>query len=102
MTRTPRVCLVLIVVALLALLTAPLAGARPVTSASSAHQVDSGWLSAALHWAADLAGLRSQGHRGSTLHQKDGPLGGGGGGLLQPNGGPCIDPFGRPTQCSGI
>lgn len=99
MIRIPRVCLVLIVVVLLALLTAPLAGARPVTS-SSAHQVASGWLSTALHWVADLAGLQVHGHRGSALHQKDGPLGGGGG-LLQPTGGPCIDPFGRPTQCSG-
>ena len=97
MIRIPRVCLVLIVVALLALLTAPLAGARPVTSASSAHQVNSGWLSAALHWAADLAGLRSQGHRPPSVHQKDTTSG-----TMQPNGGPCIDPFGRPTQCSGI
>jgi hypothetical protein len=95
MLRIPRVCLVLVVVVLLALLTAPLAGARPVTP-SSAHPAASGWLSAALHWAADLAGLRSHGHRPPSVQQKDTT-----GGIMQPSIGQCIDPFGHPVPCTG-
>ncbi len=99
MTRTPRVCLVLVVVVLLALLTAPLAGARTVSS-SPAHPVVGGWLSAALHWAADLAGLQPQGHRPPPVHQKDGTVQSG---VMQPNGGSCVNPDGRPNPlCGGV
>jgi hypothetical protein len=93
MIRIPRVCLVLVVTALFVLMMAPIAGARTVSS-PSAHTSESGWIGAALHWVEDLAGLRSHGHRGPSVHRKDG--------TMQTNGGPCIDPFGRPTQCSGF
>lgn len=90
MTRIPRVRLALAVTALLALLVVPMAGARTL-SPSSAHSTDSGWLSAALLWVEDFAGLRNAGHHGQPkppVHQKDG--------LNQPNGGSCIDPQGHP------
>lgn len=91
MTRIPRVCLVLVVAALLALLMAPVAGARTV-SAPPAHQT--GWLGAALHWVEDLIGVQSHGHRGPTIHRKDGS-----GGTSQPNGRTCIDPTGTNPLC---
>jgi hypothetical protein len=90
MTRVPRVCLVLVVTALLTLLTAPVAGARAV-SAPPAHET--GWLGAALHWVEDLIGLRSHGHRGPSVHQKEDAA------AMQPSSGSCIDPFGRPRPC---
>jgi hypothetical protein len=79
---------------------APVAGARTVSS-PSAHQSGSGWIGAALHWVEELAGLRPQGHRPPSIHRKDGVLGGGSG-TMQPSGGACIDPFGRPAPCSGF
>ena len=86
MIRVPRVCLVFVVTALLALLMAPVAGAR-VVSAPPAHETD--WLGAALHWVEDLIGQRSHGHRRPPVHQKDGS-----GGISQPAGRTCIDPTG--------
>ncbi|HEY2292267.1 MAG TPA: hypothetical protein VGM86_16330 [Thermoanaerobaculia bacterium] len=83
MIRIPRVCLVLVVTALLALLTAPVVGARTV-SAPPAHET--GWLGAALHWVQNLVGQRSHGHRGPSVQRKDG--------TYQPAGGTCIDPVG--------
>lgn len=85
MIRVPRVCLVLVVTALLVLLTAPVAGARTV-SAPPAHQT--GWLGAALHWVESLVGQRSHGNRGPSVHRKDGTS------TYQPNGRTCIDPTG--------
>jgi len=95
MTRIPRVCLVFVVTALLALLMAPVAGARTVSS-PPAHLSASGWLGAALHWVEDLAGVRPHSHRGhgSSVQQKDGS-----GGISYPNGGNCIDPQGHPRLC---
>lgn len=92
MTRIPRVCLVLVVAALLALLTAPVAGARTV-SAPPAHQT--GWLGATLHWMEDLIGLRSHGHHGPSIHLKDSS-----GGTAQPAGRTCIDPTGTNPLCT--
>ena len=90
MTRIPRARLALAVLALLALLVVPMAGARTL-SPSSVHPADSGWLSAALLWVEDFAGLRYSGLHGHSkppVNQKDG--------LNQPNGGSCIDPQGHP------
>jgi len=87
MPRIPRVRLILVVAALLALLTAPVVGARTV-SAPPAHQT--GWLGAALHWVEDLIGLRSHGHHGHSVTQKDGTT-------SQPAGGSCVDPTGKPS-----
>jgi len=88
MPRIPRVRLILVVAALLALLTAPVVGARTV-SAPPAHQT--GWLGATLHWVQNLVGQRSHGHRGPSIHRKDG------GTTSQPAGGSCVDPTGKPS-----
>ena len=78
----------------------PVAGARTVSSAP-AQLSGSGGIGAALHWVEDLVGLWPQGHRGSAVHRKDGPLGGGGGGTMQPNGGSCVNPDGRTNPFCG-
>lgn len=93
MIRVPRVCLVLVVIALLALLVVPVAGARTLSS-PPAHNSESGWLSAAFHWMEDLVGLRSHGHRPPSVHRKDI--------ILYPNGGSCINPDGRPNPLCGV
>jgi Spy/CpxP family protein refolding chaperone len=96
MSRMPRIRLVLVAAALLALLVVPMAGARPVSS-PSLHSVDGGWLGATLRWAADLAGLRHPGHsngqsgRQTLPNQKET--------LNTTQGGGCVDPFGRPRPC---
>jgi hypothetical protein len=96
MTRMPRVRLVLVAAALLALLVAPMAGARTVGSASI-HPAASDWIGDVLSWAQNLVGLRHTGHHGRSgtqapPNQKDtttptpsSPLGGG-----------CVTPDGRP------
>ncbi len=89
MTRIPRVCLVLVVTALLALLTAPIAGARTL-STPPAHET--GWLGTALHWVESLIGQRPHGHRGPSIHPKDDTTNS----SYQPAGGTCVDPTGRP------
>jgi hypothetical protein len=99
MIRIPRVRLVLVVAALLVLIAVPTAGARTLLSTSSVHSAEGGWLGAALRWAGDLVGFNSSarphGHTGSQVppNQKDGQV------LLQPLGGPCIDPMGHPRPC---
>jgi hypothetical protein len=98
MIRIPRVRLVLVITALLVLLAVPVVGARTL-STSSVHSAEGDWLGAALRWAGDLVGFNSSarhhGHTGSQVPptQKDGPI------LLQPLGGPCIDPMGHPRPC---
>lgn len=95
MIRVPRVCLVFVVIALLALLMAPVAGARTVSSPSVHPAADGGWVGAALRWVEDLAGLHRQapGHRGTKpvstkeTSTTDGVTG------------TCIDPMGRPRPC---
>jgi hypothetical protein len=88
MFRIPRVCLVFVVIALFALLMAPMASARPM-SAPSAHLPGSAWLGAALHWVEDLAGLRPHGPSGAKtpVSTKEASTGG------------CVDPLGRPRPC---
>ena len=93
MIRIPRVCLVFVVTALLALLVVPMAGARAVSS-PSVHAADGGWVGAALRWVEDLAGLRRPGHpdhRGTKppVNAKS----------EEAVTGTCIDPMGRPRPC---
>jgi hypothetical protein len=96
MTRIPRVCLVFVVIVLLALLVAPMAGARTVSS-PSIHPSDGGWAGAALRWVEDLTGLHRPGHPGHrgtkpAVTTKD---------TSSTDGvtGTCIDPMGRPRPC---
>ncbi|MFL6259461.1 MAG: hypothetical protein ACJ76Y_07100 [Thermoanaerobaculia bacterium] len=93
MIRTPRVCLVFVVIVLLALLVVPMAGARTVSS-SSIHSADGGWVGAALRWVESLTGLdrpAHSNHRGTkrpvTTKTEDSITG------------TCIDPMGRPRPC---
>jgi hypothetical protein len=93
MIRIPRVCLILVVTALLVLMVAPIAGARTVSS-PSAHPSESGWIGAALHWVEGLVGIHhpaASGHRGTkpvtTKAEEDAIIG------------TCIDPMGRPKPC---
>ena len=97
MIRVPRVRLVLVVTALLALLTAPVAGAR-IVSPASIHPAGDGWIGAGLHWLADFAGLwhpANHGHPGAKkpVHQKEDAS------MLYPTGSSCIDPLGHPRPC---
>jgi hypothetical protein len=93
MIRVPRVRLVFVVVALFALLMAPMAGARTVSS-PSVHSTGGGWAGTALRWVEDLTGLSRPahpGHRGTkapATSKADEAING-----------TCIDPMGRPHPC---
>jgi hypothetical protein len=92
MIRIPRVCLVLVVTALLVLMMAPVAGARTVSS-PSAHTSESGWVGAALQWVGELVGIHHpapSGHRGTKQVTTK---------LEEVITGTCIDPMGRPRPC---
>ena len=92
MIRIPRVRLSLVLAALVILLVVPMAGARTL-GAPSIHSAGGGWLGAALAWVQGLAGVHQAAHRhghpGSLPNQKDGTI-------MQPSGGGCIGPDGRP------
>jgi len=95
MTRIPRFHLVLCIVALCALVSAPLASARPLGRTSQAVQrTDDGWLQTAVRWVEDLVGLGSPNSDRATTSpapmQKDFNI---------PAGGSCLDPHGGP--CGG-
>jgi hypothetical protein len=92
MSRMPRIRLVLVAAALLALLVAPMAGARTMGS-RSIHPADGDWIGGVLSWAQGLVGLRHAGHHGRSgtqapPNQKEEPSSAQGGG--------CVDPFGHP------
>jgi hypothetical protein len=72
MTRIPRVRLVLVVAALMALLVVPMVGAKTLSS-PSLHAADGGWLGATLRWVEDAVALNSHGHAVSKAprHQKE-------------------------------
>lgn len=98
MSRMPRIRLILVVTALLAVLAVPMASAHPASS-PSLHSVDGGWLGSTLRWAAGVAGLRQPGHpngqagRKTPPNQKET--------VNTTQGGGCVDPFGRPRPlCS--
>ena len=97
MSRMPRVRLVLVVTALLALLIVPMASARTIGSAS-VRPADSDWIGGVLNWAQNLVGLRQAGHHGhsgpqSPLNQKETST------TNTTQGGGCISPDGRPRPC---
>jgi hypothetical protein len=94
MTRIPRIHLVLCIVAILALVSAPLASAGPRETSPPAHRTDDGWFGAALRWLEDAVGFHhsSSGRATSSPNpmQKDGGNGN------TPTGGSCIEPQGKP------
>jgi hypothetical protein len=97
MSRMPRVRLVLVAAALLALLVMPIAGARTL-GLQSIHPAGSDWIGGVLSWAQNFVGLRQAGHHGrsgpqSPLNQKDTASTNGA------QGGSCLDPLGRPRPC---
>lgn len=97
MHRIPRVRLVLVVAALLALLVVPMAGAWTLSSPSG-HSADGSWIGAALRWVEDAVGLRPvhHGHSGTgkPVNTKDDEPA-----AAHPNSGGCIDPIGRTRPC---
>lgn len=97
MTRVPRTRSIFVAAVLLALLVAPIAGARTLSS-QPAHPADGGWSGAIQHWVGALLGLSHPNHHrhpGTQVpNTKD---------TLQPSGGTCIDPTGGkplPPWCS--
>jgi hypothetical protein len=99
MSRIPRVRLVLVVTALLALLVMPMAGARTVGS-PSIHPADSDWIGGVLSWAQNLVGIRHASHhphgqsgRQTPPNQKEEAS------TNVAQGGGCISPDGRPRPC---
>jgi hypothetical protein len=91
MSRIPRLPLVLFTVAILVLVSVPLAGARPLETSPAAHRTESGWFTTALKWLEELAGfVRSAAER--TTGSPDAMQKGG----TTPMGGSCIDPQGKP------
>jgi hypothetical protein len=94
MFRMPRIRLVLVAAALLAMLVVPMAGARPASS-SPLHSADSGWIGATLRWAEDLFRPRQSGHPGAkpSAHNKAEQT------INATSAGGCIDPIGRPRPC---
>ena len=102
MFRMPRIRLVFVVTALLALLAVPMAGARTLGSAS-ARPVDSDWVGGVLSWAQNLVGIHHAGRHGRSgsqapLNQKDGTT-------TTPTstqGGGCVTPDGRPRPLCNL
>jgi hypothetical protein len=97
MSRIPRVRLILVVTALLALLIVPMAGARTAGSAS-VRPADSDWIGGVLSWVQTLVGLRQTDHHSrsgpqSPLNQKETST------INTTQGGGCISPDGRPRPC---
>jgi hypothetical protein len=89
MTHIPRVRLILVLAALLALLVVPMTGARPLSS-PSLHSADGSWLGAALRWVDDFF-VPHHGHVGSQVPpgQKEDPQ------ANKPQGGGCVGPDGH-------
>jgi len=88
MFRIPRTRSILVLAVLLALLVAPIAGARTLSS-QPAHPADGGWSGVVQHWVGALLGLSHPNH-----HRRSG--------TKVPNtkeaaGGSCINPDGRPN-----
>jgi hypothetical protein len=95
MTRIPRFHLVLCIVAICALVSAPLASARPLDRTSQAVQrTDDGWLQTALKWVEDLVGLG--GPTSDRTTSSPAPMQK----TNNPTGGSCLDPHGN-QYCGG-
>jgi hypothetical protein len=86
MIRIPRVCLVLVVTALLALLVVPVVGARTLSS-PPAHPADGGWSGAVQHWVSALFGPSHPNHHRAKVPN-----------TKEATGGSCIDPVGKPSS----
>jgi hypothetical protein len=94
MPRIPRLSLVLFTVAVLVLVSVPLAGARPLETSLAAQRTESGWFTSALKWMEELAGfVRSTAERatGSPVAMPGAMQKGGN----TPMGGSCLDPHGN-------
>ena len=89
MTRIPRFHLVLCIVAIFVLVSAPLASAGPRETSRAVNRTDDGWFQTALKWVEDLVGLGGPASGRTTSSpapmQKDFNI---------PAGGSCIDPHG--------
>ena len=90
MSRIPRLPLVLFTVAVLILVSVPLAGARPLETSQAAQRTESGWFKSALKWVEELAGfVRSAAERApgspDAVQKSNSPMGGS-----------CLDPTGNP------
>jgi len=96
MTRTSRSLRLFAVVAVLSLMMVPMAGARPVES-PAIHESEGGWLSSALKWVEDLAGIRRPGP--ANHGRRSGQEGVSRGTEKTSLGGSCIDPQGYPKPC---
>lgn len=97
MSRMPRVRLILVATALLALLVAPMAGALTLDS-QSIHPAGGSWIGGVLSWAQNLVGLHRPGHPHGqsgrqTPNQKADST------INATQSGGCIDPLGRPRPC---
>jgi hypothetical protein len=97
MTRIPRCLLVLVLTATLALVSVPIAGARPLETSLAAARTEGGWLGAALRWLEKVAvvhfsapGRYKQANDSPDTGKKDGYF---------PTGGSCIDPQGGGPHC---
>ncbi len=92
MFRIPRTRSILVVAVLLALLVAPIAGARTLSS-QPAHPAGSGWSGTIQHWVGALLGLSQPNH-----HRRPGTKAPS---SKEATGGSCIDPVGGkiPSWC---
>ena len=90
MFRIPRTRSILVVAVLLALLMAPIAGARTLSS-QPAHPADGGWSGVIQHWVGALLGLSHPNH-----HRHPGPKAPSTKDASSASGGSCIDPVGKP------
>jgi len=92
MTRIPRLQLILCILAIVVLVSAPLASAGPRETSWAAHRTDDGWFGAALSWLEDLIGLH--GSAPGRTSELPGPAQKSK--LPGPTGSSCLDPYGHP------
>ncbi len=92
MTRISRLHLVLVIAAVFALVSAPLASARPLATSGGFERTMDHWIGAAVRWVGDLVGSHRQASAPES-RQKDGSGG------RTPTNGSCLDPTGKPKGC---
>lgn len=103
MYRIPGVRPVLVVTVLITLLAVPVASARGLESPRSSARVEAGWLTTAMRWLEELAGLRRPAPRtGASVNKEDTTGGTSGSGAASTMGGSCIDPQGNPRPLCGM
>ena len=91
MIRISRLHLVLVIAAVCALVSAPLASARPLATSGVLERTVDGWIGAAMRWVGDVAGLR----RSSSEPAIASPMATQKGNQSTTNTS-CIDPQGKP------